>query len=424
MNEFRWLLRPSAAKLIQETVVSIDGNESVLAISKRLRKSIHPTRAAMVMEQAQLRIRARRKFPLSDEMYFTRRGLEQATSDDLGKYKARWFRNQERVIDVCCGVGGDLIPLSLRSFDQRSTGDERSKQARKISSTVGIDADQVTSLFASRNLEVLHSNAETGNGSKQWVQQLEFEKTNLSEFDAIHCDPDRRAKRKTVRGDLFQPDLNLVYDRTTDRHAVCVKVAPATPLGEYAPQDVNREWIGDRRECKQQLLWSGNWSNDVVEKFGCRTATLVDGEKVHSFSFPESEREGAYCETMKKMTRFLYEPHATVLAAGLASCLANKYGASRATQDIPYLFSNSRIEDGLLNAFEVLDVVSMKKKPVLDAFERHSFGVVECKRRGIDKVTAAKFASLKGPGEKPGVLFLTCAGPKGKRVAIIANRIR
>lgn len=414
-DDFRWLLRQSAGKLIEDTIQALDGQESVLTLTKRVRKSVSATRAALILEQAQLRIRGRGKFACADRMFFTRRGLEQSSGSDLATYKARFFSGQNFVADICCGIGGDLLALADRP--RKGLGEREFR-------TVGIDSDRVTSMFAARNLEVALEtaiHADEPAARKQWVQQIEFEKTNLLEFDAIHLDPDRRMKRRTVRGDQFCPSLDSVYSQVSDRHAICTKVAPATPLGDYAPTQLNREWLGDRRECKQQLLWSGNWNAEVRNRFGQRTATMVDGDRVHSISFPESDVLDA-CPIASRPGNFLLEPHATVLAAGLTDALANQVNACRATKAIPYLFADHRIDHGLLAAFRILDVVPLKQKSVQAALKKHDAGELECKRRGIDKIVATRFAKMKGDGATPAVLILTCIGRDKKHVAILAHR--
>ena len=113
-DDFRWLMSDTAGELLRQTAIEFENHDNVLTIAKRLRKSTNPTRAALVIEQVQLRIRGREKFPLADKMFFTRRGLEQATGLDIASYKASQLAKHRRVADVCCGLGGDMIGFALR----------------------------------------------------------------------------------------------------------------------------------------------------------------------------------------------------------------------------------------------------------------------------------------------------------------------
>ena len=45
-------------------------------------------------------------------MFFTRSGLEQASSEATARYRARRYAGARQVADLCCGIGGDLIALA------------------------------------------------------------------------------------------------------------------------------------------------------------------------------------------------------------------------------------------------------------------------------------------------------------------------
>ena len=313
-RDFRWLLGESAARLLQQAAQGLAEHQNALTIVKRLRKTTTPARAAIVLEQAQLRIRGRVKFRLADQMFFTRRGLEQSTSESLARYKADRFASCDRVADVCCGIGGDLIGLSGRDG---------------ASATVGIDIDETTSRFASRNVAANQLNHQ----GDAWVQQLSFEKLNLNGFQGLHLDPDRRVKRRGVRGNHFQPSLPDVLNRISADQLVSIKVAPATPSESDWPQAMQREWIGDRRECKQQVLWLGERTANDREV----TATMVDGEQsIVSFSAGEAERDQSVA-AQDAVGEFVYEPHPTILAARLTNPFARHLGLTRISAALPYL---------------------------------------------------------------------------------------
>lgn len=113
-KDFLWLMSVEAAEILQQTQEAFAERVNAVRIAKSLRSRTTPARAAMVMEQAQLRIRGRQKFGLADQMFFTRRGLEQSTGQDIASYKATRFDGIESVADLCCGIGGDLQALVRR----------------------------------------------------------------------------------------------------------------------------------------------------------------------------------------------------------------------------------------------------------------------------------------------------------------------
>ena len=210
----------------------------------------------------------------------------------LARYKATRFVKLKDVADICCGIGGDLIALAARTVSGVHT--------------VGIDADELTAAIAGHNLTgVGIFNAE--------LRHQRFEDTDLSEFDGLHIDPDRRTKSRTVRGDFFQPSLPDIYAAISSKQTVAIKVAPATPFHEAMPANMQREWIGDSRECKQQVLWSG--PKTLKPKY--TTATLVGNfNQVFTYSAKSKRVAEGRLGSAPTIGDCIYEPHATVLASG------------------------------------------------------------------------------------------------------------
>jgi alkylation response protein AidB-like acyl-CoA dehydrogenase len=64
------------------------------------------------MALRELRGRALAKFPLAGRMWFTRDGLEQASSAPLARHRAARYAGFRRVADLCTGIGGDLCALA------------------------------------------------------------------------------------------------------------------------------------------------------------------------------------------------------------------------------------------------------------------------------------------------------------------------
>ena len=113
-DDFLWLMSEEADPILKQVQGAFAERVNVVRIAKSLRKLTTPTRGALVMEQAQLRKKAGQKFTRASRMFFTRRGLEQASGQRLAEYKASRFQSLENVADVCCGIGGDLLSLARR----------------------------------------------------------------------------------------------------------------------------------------------------------------------------------------------------------------------------------------------------------------------------------------------------------------------
>ena len=404
INEYQWLIGSEAAALLQLAQEDFTAQVSPLKIAKTLRTSTTPTRAALVMEQAQLRIRAKSKFPLADQMFFTKRGLEQSSGMELSIYKAKQFKNHESVLDVCSGIGGDLLGLASRNPDDQNL------------ITTGVDTDPVTALFAQHNLQhqlqanqIPHSTAN--------VLHCDFADVDLGDFSAVHLDPDRRKGRRTTDGRHFSPSLIGVFNRVSESQLVSVKVAPATPIEDSFPDQLHRQWIGDRRECKQQILWLGS---ALPPRQRSATLVLDDGSSYHIGCEGRTDIERVVAQTLE---RYLYEPHAMVLAAKLEDHLAAKHGLQRISPTTPYFVSESLIEEPLLKKFKVIEMLKLDLKSAHRFFVDNDVGEIELKQRGIDNVTFERFRKLKLTGRKKATLFLTRHGTSEKRRAIVAKRL-
>ena len=68
-DDYLWLLSESALPVLNQTEKDFRDKVNALTINKRLRKSISPTRAAIVIEQTLLRQRAKAKFERANELF-------------------------------------------------------------------------------------------------------------------------------------------------------------------------------------------------------------------------------------------------------------------------------------------------------------------------------------------------------------------
>ena len=198
---------------------------------------------------------------------------------------------------------------------------------------------------------------------------------------------------------------------------VSVKVAPATPMEDSFPEQLHRQWIGDRRECKQQILWLGS---DLPPSQRSATLILDDGASYHIGCEGRNDIERTVAPSLK---RYLYEPHSMVLAAKLEDHLAAKHNLQRIAKSTPYFVSEALVEEPLLKRFKVIELFKLDIKTVHRFLSEKNVGEVELKQRGIDKVTFERFRKLKLSGNKKATLFLTRYGAPEKRRAIVAKRL-
>ncbi len=392
---FDWLLSETAKPLLDRTLASLSAGESVLSNVKQLRKRITAPQAALIMEQVQLRLRARRKFSNADRMFFTPQGLEMATDERIAAYKSLRFLQFRNIADICCSIGGDLIALANASNRSRVTG---------------FDCDPSATMCATANLHAL----KMGNAN---VATASFADVQCAEFDAIHIDPERRADGRSVRGQSFSPPLAKIFEQTARCSAVAIKIAPATDLIERCTAPIERQWIGHSRSCQQQLIWTG----ELVLNPNHRVATRL--EKTGSATeFVCEEILVAQCRPVmaQAIGQFIYEPHNVVLAAGLSDAMADELNLEKIGPGVVYYTSNSQLSNQLLSRFRVVQVLPANRSKVADALRQLDIGVLEVKKRGVPAIFAESFKAIRLKGALHGSLMLTIF--ENRRTAIIAIR--
>lgn len=463
-----WLTEPAAEVWFARVAEAQNAGESLLRLTERLRRELPSERVTALVEQVELRRRGTDKFPAAARMFFTPKGLEQATEGAIAAYKGvrvaaaaanMTIGKPVRFLDLGCGIGGDLLGLEL---------------AGQVN---GYESDPVTAHFAAVNLarcgtraaQFNPNNPQTRHASESASQVLnkEFSVANLEKYspeppDFWHCDPDRRATgARTIQWEAQAPGLDLLAAiwRTWPHGAI--KGAPAAPLPPALPSDATREWISSRRECRQQVLWLGS----AAFAHGVRVATRVaEDERVEIHPSGGRESPGAFAaianvaerdnlssryplltvtsysglgcrgvawsyvgqphETARQLAEwqhYLYEPDPAVLAAELAGSLANSLSLGQVAADIPYFTADVKLAHPLLRGFEIRAVMPWRAAKVKAWLSERGIGELEIKKRGINLRPEEVRQQLAVKGENRGVLLLT---RQAERItAILAERV-
>ncbi len=389
----RWLLSEQSNHWLTQTQKRLENSDELHQIVKSLRRDLTAERAGAAIDMAHCRIRGRIKFDRAAEMYFTRVTLEMATDEMIAKHKAARFDHVRNLADVCCGIGGDLIGLAGR---------------KSPAQTIGFDSDPIAAAYAQANLLIHGLSGET--------RACHFNASDLNAFDAIHADPERRTSGKQTRGDRFSPPLELLI-HNNHNISKSIKVAPATELTNDLP-GCEIEWVGHSRECKQQILWTG----DLAKHVDCLTATVIDQGRVSQFVRPKASVRNCLNTLANHPEPYLYEPHNTLIAAGLVDAFAEQYGLRRMHQSIAYLTGHREVQSGMLSRFEMLEAMPADFKRVSASLRKYQFGELAIKKRGVDENVFRQFQKIKLEGDEPnGTLILTEI--QGQVVALIARRI-
>ncbi|MEX2186196.1 MAG: hypothetical protein WD875_05355 [Pirellulales bacterium] len=388
VDDFRWLTSDTAARWLR---LAEELADEPLSGAERLRRELSAPRAAVVLEQAQLRRRARRKFSAAGRMFFTARGLEQATDETIATYKRRRFAAGGTIADLCCGIGGDLVALAARG------------------PVVGVERDAATVVLAGANLAAVAA----GDLKNARVECGDAEGFDVGQSVAWHIDPDRRpAGKRTTRAALHEPSDVAIDALFRKNPAAAVKLAPAAEISDRWAAEAELEWIGHDRQCQQLVAWFG----DLTTQSGERRASVLRGGEVHSLI----GSRGIAPATAPAVGRFVYEPHAAVLAADLWGDLAMRNELACIEPRIPYLTADAPVDDPLLARFEVLEVLPFRAWRLQAALRERRGGRLEIKKRGVDVDPAALRRELAVEGDEQLTVIVTRRARK--TIAIIARR--
>ncbi|MFO0871744.1 MAG: class I SAM-dependent methyltransferase [Pirellulales bacterium] len=390
-DDYAWLVGDDGRRWLAEAATLGD---DPLRLQLQLRRHLSPRRAALVSEQVELRRRARRKFRQADAMFFTRQSLEQATDEWLAAYKASRWAVGGRVVDLCCGLGGDLAA------------------AARHGGAWGIDRDPVLVRLARANAALANPNWAALGGE---TRATDAESIDVEAFAAWHADPDRRATgRKITSWEAYQPgDATLRAWAQTGRPGA-LKLAPATEPPDWCGAEVEREWLGSRGECRQQVLWLGAAARNP----GRRTATVCD-EGVASETLVEDP--AARPVLADGWSEYVFEAHAAVLAADLTATLAVRCGLAVWPGVTGYFTGTRPVNSALVSTYRVLDVLPFDRRQVRQWLRAHAVGRVTIKKRGVDLEVPRVERELAGPGDESAVLLIA---PSAQGVvAVVAQAV-
>lgn len=390
LDDCRWLIGPEAERWLTE-LAATDGEPADQAA--RLRKELSAMRVHLLVEQAALRRRARLKFAAANRMFFTSLGLEQATDDIVGAYKAGRFASQEMVLDLCCGIGGDLMAICQRAPAQ------------------GIERDAVTALLAEANCRALAN----GNCAATKIEVQDVDELDLAGAAAWHIDPDRRAGgRRTTRVEHYDPGLPTVERLLAACRAAAIKLAPAAEPPAHWQTEAELEWISRGGECRQLVAWFG----PLARSPGRGRATVLTASNEPRSLVGD---RGAPLPVAERMGRYLAEPDAAVLAAGLTGTLAAERDLAAIAPGAVYLTGDRFDCDAALGWFEISAVAPFDVKRFKALMREHRIGRLEVKKRGVSLDPALVRRQLRVPGDNHATLLLARIGKSV--VGILAQRI-
>lgn len=343
-------------------------------------------------------------------------GVEMATSRAAAAWKARRFAaaggGTRRVLDLCCGIGGDAMALRAAGLD-----------------VTCVDSDPVRAWMAGLNA-----------GCESRCAKVEEALTDESGGGVMfHIDPARRVKNGSTSGRVWslaevQPGpevLRAVVERWRDG---AIKLAPGVSYAELAAAGLagEVEIISERGGLTQAVLWTGRLS----QRDGLRTATLL---RCAAHAEPGADDAATLSgapdvpETIPAWPSgpaspapgFIHEVDDSIERAELLTALCARTGASMLHPRLGLVASNALLHDPFLKGFELLEMARWNEQRAAAVLKRLGAGSIEVKTRAKavnpDEVQPALTKAACVKGGVPLVLFVLKFGTEVRM--LVARRV-
>lgn len=362
----------------------VDDDAQVLTLLTRLRRTLPGDIAGALVSQAQLRRRARAKFPNASQLFFTPEALEQATAQTPADYRAAQLDACAAAgdfLDLGCGIGGDLLALAR----QRAV--------------IAYELDPVRVRFAAANVAAVGLAPRVTIHNADWTQALA--NGALPPAAAAFVDPARRHEGQRVFSlHTMQPPLAEILKLCQRVPLIAVKVMPGVDVREL-PVGWKVEFISHAGTCKEAVLWWGReeapqrWAS-VHRADGWRTLA-DDGAPP-----PLGELAPGVV---------LYEPDPAVIRAGALAALCARVAGRLFAPDIAYIVAPTLRSEPLAQAFAIDEVHRFSLKLLNQRLVARGIGQVELLKRGFPQAPESLRPRLRlTPGGAPGVVIFTRRG--------------
>jgi THUMP domain-containing protein/RNA cap guanine-N2 methyltransferase len=303
-------------------------------------------------------------------MLLTRAGLEQATSEQVARHRAHRFAGAgERVVDLCCGIGGDLGALG-------SVVD---------GVVVGVDRDETHALCARHNARMYGADNAA-------VVVADVRDVRLGGVSAVFVDPARR--EGGARGGS-SPPLSWCFGLAADR--VCVKAAPGLDK-DVVPAGWETEFVADHRALKEAVMWSPAWATA-----GRRATVLPSGASL------VADPETAPAQ-IRAPGPFLLDPSPAVTRAGAVADLAAQLGDCwQIDPQIAFLSSGGPLRSPFGRGLVVDASLPFAVKALAAELRRLDVGSIDIRRRGLAGDVDELKRRLRPSGSRFATVVLTRA---------------
>jgi len=366
------LLSPQGQELLAELGQQAEGVAATLRLGTELRARYPVDLVVDALAQYELRLLARAKFSKAMDMFFTRAGLEQASSEVIARYRSARYAGAGLVADLCCGIGGDLVALA---------------GGRDV---LAVDLQPLHLRMARANAEVY------GVAAGVTTAAADVRDVALDGAEGLFIDPARRRQGRRLRAGHSDPPLEWCLSlagQASPGRRVGVKAAPGLPH-EAVPPGWEAEFIALGRDLKEAVLWSPALATAATR------ATILPGG--HSLT------PGPGGPAQVGMPgKFLLDPNPAVTRAGAVADLARLVDAWQIDKKIAFLATDAAVHTPFARTLRVIDSAPWDQRKLPARLRALGVGSVDIRRHGLAGDIAKLHQQLKLSGPLRATLVMT-----------------
>ena len=350
---------------------------------------------AYALDQIAGRQKARVKIPswasIDGIVYPPHISMEQCSSEQTARYKARIAGNGEKIVDLTAGFGVDMAFMSA-GFKQ----------------AVHVEMQPQLCAISSENYKHLGLNhvQVVCNDGVWYLHQMEH-------ADLIFIDPARRDQhgaRTYGIADCTPNVLEIIDEMLQKADRVMIKLSPMLDWQKTVADVGNVSQVhivSVGNECKELLLEVKKGKDEKVKVF------CVNDDQV--FSYEIGELHPLTPSPLHSFT-FLYEPNASVMKAGCFNLISHRFGITQPDAN-SHLFLSDKLVEGFPGRRFVIERVStMNKRELKEALAGIDKANIAVRNFPLSVADLRKRLKLKDGGDV--YIFATTDAKKGHLVMV------
>ena len=350
---------------------------------------------AYALDQIAGRQKARVKIPswasIDGIVYPPHISMEQCSSEQTARYKARIAGNGEKIVDLTAGFGVDMAFMSA-GFKQ----------------AVHVEMQPQLCAISSENYKHLGLNhvQVVCNDGVGYLHQMEH-------ADLIFIDPARRDQhgaRTYGIADCTPNVLEIIDEMLQKADRVMIKLSPMLDWQKTVADVGNVSQVhivSVGNECKELLLEVKKGKDEKVKVF------CVNDDQVFSYEIGETH---SFTPSPLHSFTFLYEPNASVMKAGCFNLISHRFGITQPDAN-SHLFLSDKLVEGFPGRGSVIERVStMNKRELKEALAGIDKANVAVRNFPLSVADLRKRLKLKDGGDV--YIFATTDAKKGHLVMV------